>query len=459
MAIHNDALLWLSTDAADLGRCLFTLPLEKVLAQGRAHLPVPETLKGNNTFLCLVPDHWFGVESYPFKSPKSSLIEPFLQRKLSSSHPGRKAIGHFFNYKSNPSDDGSDNLYAYFLQEDIAYQVNRALQKENLAPLGFTTPAFIWEEKLKAVSPLFDRQGALLVHMGPAECQLCFYFNGHYLFSRNVVLSDDHTDRVGAVTYEINQSLYLFSQKTKSELRQIYLFAAGQSFKEALGEALGRELIDYGDLIPAKGRECTTIPEIPFLGGLLTGDHRFWRRPFFSVIHRRVKRKREWKPVQLAGIAVGLLMALLLIGEAFWLAGMQRKADNEHRRLRDRIQASAGTMLSDYEEAFAQVMQRIDRPSCADTVLLAMASLPPNIWLKKLDIALATRPVMKVTASVEARNTEHLRASLTQLVARMKTSFKSAQAFSINDIDVDSAPKSSHPDSSRFTIVFQLDLL
>jgi hypothetical protein len=457
MAIQNEAILWLSTDAADMGRCLCQLPLESVLGQGGEQLSVPATLRGNNTFLCLIPDHWFGVESYPFKSTKPALIEPFLQRKLSSSHPGRHAIGHFFHYKSNPSDDGSDNLYAYFLQEEKAYQINSALIKLNLAPLGFTTPAFIWEEKLKAASPVFDQQGSLLVHMGQAECQLYFYFNGHYLFSRSVVLAEDQSDRIGAVAYEINQSLYLFSQKTKSELKQIYLLANGSSFKEALGEALGRELIDYGDLIP-ESRQDTTIPEVPFLEGLLTSDHRFWQRPIFSVIHRRIRRHLEWKPVQVAGIAVGLFLALLLIGEAFFLAGLQRSAESERRLLRNQMQDSAGTMLSGYEEAFTQVMQRIDRPSCADTVLLTMASLPANVWLKKLDIDVATRPVMKVTASVEARDMEHLRTSLAQLVTKINARFSSPQALTLNAIDVDPVPRIDGQVAPHFTIVFELDL-
>jgi hypothetical protein len=456
MAVYNDELFWLSTDSADRGRCLWQLPLEAIMESRVETPPFPETLKGNNKFLCLVPDHWFGMESYPFKSNKPTLIEPFLIRKLSASHPNQHAIGQFFNYKSTPAHDGSDNLYVYFLNEEKAYRLNSALRKANLAPLGFTTPAFIWREKLKKASTAFSQAGSLLVHMDSQECRLCFYFNGNYQFSRNVVHPDD-AEKIGAITYEINQSLYLFSQKTKSELKQIYLLAADPTSKAALSEALGRELIDCATLIPENQRDLV-IPEAPFLSGLLPKGQPARPSSVFSVIHRRVKRQREWKPVQLAGIAVGLLLVLLLLCEAFMLDGKQRTAEDEGLQLQNQMRASTGAVLTDYAQAFEQVMQRVDRPSCADAVLLTMASLPVNARLKELDLSLMPNPVIKVTALVDARDTDQLRTTLAQLVANMKTTFTNAQPLSISDIDVGPAPDDDRRGLPRFTIAFQLEL-
>jgi hypothetical protein len=457
IAIHDDTIFWLSTNQADMGRCLFQLPLETGMEVGIDTNDFPESLKGNNKFLCLVPDHWFGMESYPFKSQKPSLIEPFLKRKLSSSHPDQTAIGQFFNYISTPANDVSDNLYVYFLQDEKAYRLNSTLSKANLAPIGFTTPAFLWEDKLKKTSNLFNQDGSLLVHMCDQECRLCFYFNGSYLFSRSVVLPDDG-DSIGAITYEINQSLYLFSQKTKSELKQIYLLAAESSFGELLGDALGRELIDCDALLP-ESRNNLATPEVPFLSRLLTKGHSTKRTPVFSVMHRQVKRRLEWRPVQLMGVAVGLFLVVLLVAEAFCLSSMQRTAEDDHRSLQKQRRASADIVLTDYAVAFEQVMQRIDRPSCADTVLLTMASLPANIWLQELDMDVAPSPAIKVTAFVDARDTDHLRRTLTQLVARMKTNFKNTSALSINDIDVESTSGEDQQALFRFKIVFRLELV
>jgi len=457
IAVHDDTIFWLSTDQADMGRCLFQLPLETAVNGGIESVSLPESLKGNNKFLCLVPDHWFGMESFPFKSQKASLIEPFLKRKLTSSHPDQSAIGQFFNYISHPANDASHNLYAYFLQDEKAYRLNKVLRQANLAPLGFTTPAFLWEDKLKKISRLFSQDGSLLVHMCNQECRLCFYFNGSYLFSRSVVLPDDK-ERIGAITYEINQSLYLFSQKTKSELKQIYLLATDPSFGEALSETLGREMIDCGALMP-ESQDDIVIPEVPFLSRLMTKGHPIKRTSVFSVIHRRIRRHLEWKPVQRVGLAVGLLLVTLIVCEAFIIGSMRRSAEEEHRALQKQMRDSPGAILTDYEVAFEQVMQRIDRPSCANAVLFTMASLPANVSLKKLDLELATSPAMTLTALVDARDTDHLRKTLAQLVAKMNTTFKNAPALSINDIDVEPTPSDDPQALPRFTIVFQLELV
>jgi hypothetical protein len=457
MVVHDEELFWLSTDSADQGRCLWRLPLETVMEGPIGTPPFPETIKGNNKFLCLVPDHWFGTESYPFKSNKPNLIEPFLIRKLSAGHPNQHAIGQFFNYKKAPANDGSDNLHVYYLNEAKAYRLNSALRKANLAPLGFTTPAFLWEEILNKASRDFGQAGSLLVHMDYHECRLCFYFNGSYQFSRNVVLPGD-AEKIGAITYEINQSLYLFSQKTKSELKQIYLLASDPTSGEALGEALGRDLIDCATLIPANQRDLV-IPEVPFLSGLLPKGQFARAASVFSVIHRRVRRQREWKPVQLTGIAVGLLLVLLLLGEAFILDAKQGTAEDERRQLQHQMRASAGMVLADYAQALEQVMQRIDRPSCGDVALLTMASLPVNARLKELDLALTPTPVIKVTALVDAQDTDQLRATLAQLITNLKTNFTRMQPLSISDIDVGPAPGDDDQGLlPRFTIAFQLEL-
>ena len=457
MAVHDEELFWLSTDAAGQGQCLWRLPLETVLEGPIGTPPFPETIRGNNKFLCLVPDHWFGTQSYPFRSNKPNLIEPFLIRKLTAGHPNQHAIGQFFKYKKAPANDGSDNLHVYYLNEAKAYRLNSARRKANLAPLGSTTPAFLWEEILNKASRNFGQAGSLLVHMDHHECRLCFYFNGSYQFSRNVVLPGD-AERIGAITYEINQSLYLFSQKTKSELKQIYLLSSDPNSGEALGEALGRDLIDCTTLIPANQRDLV-IPEVPFLSGLLPKGQFARTASVFSVIHRGVRRQREWKPVQLTGIAVGLLLVLLLLGEAFILDAKQGTAEDERRQLQHQMRASAGMVLADYAQALEQVMQRIDRPSCSDVALLTMASLPVNARLKELDLALTPTPVIKVTALVDAQDTDQLRATLAQLITNLKTNFTRMQPLSISDIDVGPAPGDDDQGlRPRFTIAFQLEL-
>lgn len=54
----------------------------------------------------------------------------------------------------------------------------------------------------------------------------------------------DAEDGLDALGYEINQSLYMFSQTAKSELDCIYMRCDSDQCREKLSEVLGREVID-----------------------------------------------------------------------------------------------------------------------------------------------------------------------------------------------------------------------
>jgi hypothetical protein len=457
MAVHENEVFWLPTDPADMDRCLFKMPLEDLLTGDGTAVSVPEYLKGNNRFLCLVPDHWFGMECYPFRSRKPALIEAFLERKLAASHPGQKSITQFFNYQRNPAKDGQDMLYVHFLQEDTAYRFNRALHRAHLAPLGYTTPAFLWEEALQKSAPEFAGKGSLLAHISDEQARLYFYFNGIYQFSRVVVLPADASEKIGAITYEINQSLYLFSQKTKSELRQIFLFPDASDMRQNLSEALGREVMDCPALHTEN--QCgLAMSQVPALCGLLARQPPNKRPSVFSVIHRRIKQGMMWRPVQQVGIAVGLLVVLLLMGEGLFLGGVLQRAETEQRNLQNQMRMKSASDLTTYAQAFDQVLNRIAQPASAETILRTVAGLPANVQLKGLDLTWESPPSLAVTAVVDARDMNHLHATLADLVARMNAAFQRTRRLSINDIEVGSSPSAGRAAGLRFTIAFRLEM-
>ena len=457
MAVHDDDLLWLSMDPSDLGRCIFRLPLEQILENGRATRSVPDYLRGNNRFLCLVPDHWFGMESYPFRSRKPSLIEAFLERKLSASHPGLKSITQFFSYQRNAAEDGQDTLYAHFLQEEKAYRFNRTLSKADLTPLGYTTPAFLWEEILRKSSPAFVTRGSLLAHICDRQGRLYFYYNGIYQFSRVVMLPDDDAERIGAITYEISQSLYLFSQKTKSELNQVYLHPDACVLREALEDTLGRKVTPCAKLLVENPGEIA-FSEVPTLGGVLAMNQPRQNSSVFSVIHRKIKRQMEWQPIRRMGVALGLLMVLLLMGEALFLRSALHEAELDQRHLNRQMRSATTRELTDYTLAFEQVRQRIQQPAVPETIQKTVACLPGNVQLTKLDLTLEAPPRLIVEALVTCRDTDQLRLTLSELVARSKTLFQGARALSLGDIDVGTAPVDRRTTLPRFSITFQVEL-
>jgi hypothetical protein len=457
IAVHNDEICWICGDQAAGGdRPYVRLTLEQVLDNGQPPLQMPEWLKGSHSPLCIIPDHWFGLESYPFQSKKPSLIEPFLERKLTTAFPGHEAIRHFYNYRHTAA-DGSANLLAVFFQEDKSYQLYIALSRLNHPPGHITSPAFLWEERLRQVVGDFGRQGTLLVHLAGRECQLYFYFNGNYQFSRNVMASDAAED-LDALGFEINQSLYMFSQKAKSELDRIYMLCDAPQCLTRLGQTLGREIIDLKTLAPP-GPDPLIIPDMAPLNGLLDASHLNRRPRFFGVMHRQLQQAMQWRPVQWTGIILGLMLLLGLAGEGMVLGSMLDTARHAYRTQQQHMLAeSSGIALSDYAATLDQVLGQARRSALADRVFRLPSGFPGQVRLKELDLELESAPSMKVTALVEARSADELQAVLSRLIAQLKKTFNSTRALTLNDIDITLDQAGDGRTANRYQIAFQLEL-
>mgnify|MGYP001408432990 CR=1 FL=1 len=455
VVVHNDKVFWVTCGGSEKS-CpgVAQLPLEKLLAEPDAIDQLRPEAKGNHQSLWIVPDHWFGMERYPFQSDKSSLIVPFLERKLTAAHPECKEVSHFFNYLRAAAPTGGNELLAYFLQEEKAYALYKVLAQAHLAPRYITTPAFLWVDRLRQVSPEFSQEGTLLMHVGAGECLLYFYFKGNYLFSRNVILSDG-PDRMEALTFEINQSQYMFSQKTKSELNRVFILVAASDSPEAFSQAIGREVVDLAPLLAE--RPTIEIEAMPLLKGLLPEADTFSRPPFFSITQRQVRRELAWEPVQRAGIALGGALLVLLVGLNLML-GSLLGADAEDRANIKRQAISAAMGLAQYQSALDQVLQTRQGPESAEMVRRVLACIPPGMRVRELGLTLASPPALTLKAAVPAQDAEQLKAALAQLVAALKTRFELPAEFSLNNIEISTDPQAEGDAASRYLIAFRLEL-
>ncbi len=455
IVVHNDEVLWTTGRQPNVGRSLLRLPLDQVLAGDGIADRIPREVKGNYKSLCIMPDHWLGMERFPFQSTRPALIEPFLERKLVAAFPERKEVRHFFNYQSLAAGEAENGLIAYFLQDEMGYRLYNTLKKIDIEPRYLTTPAFLWLDRLAQVSSDFDHESTLLIHMGRQECSLYFYFQGHFIFSRNVALSEGE-DRLEALTFEINQSQYMFSQKAKTDLNRVCLLAELPSeTPEVFSEILGREVIDLQALL--KGAQTIAFEGAPSLDGLLQPRDLSYKVPFFSLTHRKIKRELEWEPVQWAGILVGALLLLPLLGENLLLNGMIRQEAAETRRIQKHV-AHSEELVGDLEQALDRVIEAAERPVCADTVLRMLAGLPAGIQVKELVVLLDEQREVKLEAKVRAGSAEQLKGILDQLVARVRANFKNAQHFSLNDIEVGVDSGGEADASSRYRISIRLEL-
>jgi len=454
VVVHNDSVHWVTRGRSHAGPETGRLALEALLDAPDAAGALPATAKGNHQSLWIVPDHWFGMESYPFQSDKSALIVPFLERKLSAAHPECTAVRQFFNYRRTPAAAGGHELLAYFLQDEKAYRLYDTLDKAHLAPRYITTPAFLWVDRLSRLMPDFGQEGTLLVHMGADECQLYFYFKGNHLFSRSVILSEG-PDRMEALTFEINQSLYMFSQKTKSELSRIYLLDGADDGPQAFSQALGREVVDLAPLLA--GQATIALDDVPLLAGLLPEADAFTRPPFFSVTQRQAQRELAWEPVQYAGIAVGVALLLPLIGLNLLLGHMASGDDMDRANLRQQA-ISQPVPLTEYQSALDQVLQARQRPACAETMGRVLASLPPGMRVRELDLALEGSPAVTLKAALPAQDADRLKATLMQLVSGLKARFDLPADFSLSNIEIGMDPQADPHAAPQYLIAMRLEL-
>ncbi|MGD9212963.1 MAG: hypothetical protein PVI90_19415 [Desulfobacteraceae bacterium] len=456
IAVHNDELIWLSGRKDSNYVCELRLSMEAVLRGDKLIEKIPKSLRGNYRSVLIVPDHWFGNESYPFRSRKASLIKPFLERKLCAEYSELKGLRNFISYRHASVVGDGEGVIAYFLQDIKSYQLYEVLRKLNLCPRKITTPAFLWMDALSKVTPEFDYSGTLLMHMIDYECLLYFYFNGNYLFSRNVILSETK-DRLDALNFEINQSLYMFSQKTKSELKKLFLVNGSPGDLDYLQQALGREVIDidshidYPDLLENK--------DLPFLNGLLRRKHLSLSTSFFYVSHRQVRHELEWEPVQWAGIGIGVLLLLPLIGENLILERMLNHQRDDARKYYQQIQHTGGNILGDAESELDQVLQVVRKPKVHDAVYSLLTSLPDEVRIKEIDISLEGQATVSLTAFVSATDSDHLKRTLTQLTGQIRQRFTRAQDFSINNIAIQTDNYGDLKDRFPYTLSFELDLI
>lgn len=455
IVVHNEDIWWINESAGKDGQWL-RQPLEKFLADDARDRQMPAWIPPHAKPLCIFPDHWFGSESYPFQSRKPSLIEPFLERKLSGAYPDRKEIRNFFSYR-HLAKENDIRLYSVFLLEDKAYALYNALRHLNHPPRRITSPAFLWEERLQHVDADFNALGTLLIHHTGTECQLYFYHQGKYLFSRSVILGDT-ADGIDALVFEINQSLYMFSQKAKSELDKVYAVCDAPQYYARLSETLGREVMDIS-LLSGSRAEGGDIPGIEPLNDLLQWSRSHRNAAFFSIIERPMKQALVWWPVQMTGIVLGLVLLFVLVGENLFLHSLRNEENLELQAIEATTAGHArGIMLAQQVDAVAQVLDMAARTRCIDAVFRLPGAFPAPVQLKELDLDMASPKTVKLAAMVQARDHRELVMLLTRLVTQVKDAFENAQAFSLRDIDIRRDPSVRQGSADSYRIAFQLEL-
>jgi hypothetical protein len=415
------SFLMLSTDNR-LER-LACLPLEEFLegSEKAADLPKPALQSVNR--LLVVPDYWMGNRFDAFQARKKSVIAAFIERKLKLELPALTQAGDFYHYAVVQDQDHRQQLYTFYLQEDIAYRLYGRLETLGISPLRITTPAHVWQVKLGDRVDGFSRKGVGFIHLGESDCFLYFFFMGQFLFSRNIQIPDtggDASQIYNLLNYEINQSFYLYSQKTKSAVDSLFMLAPDASAVDQLTELLGREVqgLPFLQTEPGIPGEATAFPACRvFTAPDLTqpGEH--------CLSYRPLKNELAWRPVQWAGIAVGLFLAVLLTVESGALYLWSRSVDRQMIELTSTAVEPPEMALQGLSRTLDEVTRELVRPSGGATVMRTLLAMPDGVSVRKIALDVSGPPTINIEALVDANNPDAFKTKLAVLLNRLNQRF------------------------------------
>lgn len=436
--ISNEEIYFFLQVGSAQGKILEPIPLKQLLAEEADLRAVPAAFQHQAHSIMVVPDYWIAGASFPFQSRKKSLAESFLERKLQAEVPAVPEVKDFFEYFFRESEQGENEVYAYYLREPKFFEAYEQLSRWNLHPRRITTPAFLWEAQLRERIPGFREGGKAFVHILSNECFLYFFFDGHFLFSREIALPEyreDASEQLETLTYETHQSLYLFSQKAKAEIDRVYVAGFGYVGVEELSERLGREVEEVRGLEEELIEGSTTIGQPGLLSGLylpdLSRSHKF-----LSLSNRVVEREQQWKPVQKVGIAVGLILLLLLAGESVLLWKWSRPVEIAAAHGHGAESRQAEAALRQYNEALDLFLRERQRPSAAKAIIRLARALPEEVWPREMIVETEPNPGVSFAGTVTAERPSEFRESLTEFLEGLKDTFEGARSLSLKDIEV-----------------------
>lgn len=424
---------------------VFSQPLEDINVTGIKNDFAIKTRRNHSKTLLVVPDHWFKHEFFPFQSNKDALIRVFLERKLKAAYPKSPFVSQFLSYTTRQREVEHRGISAFYLEDENGYRLHEALCKVGLTPQLITTPALLWAVKFKNLLPDFSKQPALIVHSQKDQAFLYFYCEGDFIFSRKVALQEGNNE---SLVFEINQSIYLFSQKAKKELGCIYLIGNETTCIDILTEAFGKLI----HILKFDSQEVTINKEISFLQDLLTLDGISSPDNDYGVTHRRIQQQLKWRPVQWAGILIGAILLIILSAEHHWIDRMSDLKEIGQQ------EPKTGLTLSEYETALDELTVRAKRPSSAFVIAKIVSSLSEFILLNEININLDAS-ILELTATVHAESIDSFRQQLKIFAQGLNTKLKLPRPISLEDITFQIDDVKNATGKLHHRIAFKVNLL
>ena len=418
---------------------------------------LPSGIKAKKNHLLIIPDYWMGNVVYDFQSRKKPLVESFIERKLKEECPGIEDVDNFYGFSFFQTSDNHSKIHVFYLQDPTAFELYNRFSTLGLSPIRIASPAFMWQHRLAACQEDFSKGGKGLIHLGESDCYLYFFFMGQFLFSRRISLpGNDEPEKLNQLQYEIHQSFYLFSQKTKSAVDT--LFVLSEENAALLSGKLDKPLTV---LSPETGSRM--LPPAPFEGELeifrpfdsnaFSPDEKFE-----SISYKPLKNELAWRPIQNTGMAVGVILLILLVAETlvlktFFSTSLWGMAVANTHTWQDPKQ-----VIRNYSEAIDKVTENTIRPSLSHMIADFCTTLPDAAFLKTASFQTDT-PKIIIEAEIEAAGPEQFREILGKFLKDLNRRFEMENPLTRKDIRILPEPSNGRSEKMRYGVKFEVDCL
>jgi hypothetical protein len=455
--IHNDNLSLITYDKYKKPQCLESLSISNLLdSDTTIELPVKK-IQDYDFSLMVVPDFWIGNRVYDFKSNDRSAIESFIARKLKLEFPKNPDIQNLFSYEITKKNKGDQEIVSLFIQESKTDGLLKRLAANKLRPVRITSPGLIWNIRLMKAVDSFGKQCTGLIYLIEKECFLLFFQNGKFLFSRTIPLpevSADNSSRLDSLIYEINQSAYHFSQRTKSQLDKVLLISRGNDNVSGLKDKIGRNLTVLDEKTVGHSPGDQLLTEQGLIADF-TSDDLFPTDRIPGVSDRLLLKEMEINKMQLIGLFIGLIFLVILGGEFLFLKSV------EYRESRVNISGEEDpkTIIEHYNTALDSLLSDAEKEKPLSILGRLALSLPDNIIVESIELEQEPSRSLSFKGMILAENINDFSSALRSLTEHINTNLRISNPITMDDIEIGMAERQPGITRSEYHISFKLDLL
>ncbi len=457
IVVHNDNLFFISYDHHKKQQILDTFSISGFLETDTVIELSGSKFRDYDFPLLVVPDFWLGSRTYDFQSTDKSAIESFITRKLKLEFPKNPEIQSLFSYNVARKAKGSQEIISLFIQEPKAGELLERLAAYRFRPLRIASPGLIWNARLKKTIDAFEKQSIGLVYLINRECFLLFFYQGNFLFSRTIPLpevSGDDSSRADSLTYEINQSAYHLSQRTKAQLDRMFLVSRADDNIDRLIKKIGRNIAILDEKI-AGTRDSRTMAEELGLAADFTPDELTPPDNVPGVSDRLLIKEIETNRIQIAGIITGIVLLFILCAEFIFLINASRSESSAIIAGEEDPKAA----IEHYNYALDALLADTQKEKPLSVLGRLAASLPQNIVVESIEVEQEPSPSIYFKGQVTARDINMFSSILKSLVENINANLNISNRITIDNIEIEMTEKQPGTQGLIYHISFRQDLI